>query len=161
MSAALRKLLDAKPDSLRARGLNRFAPYLMNRIIGRYNRTLRAELAQLGLTTPKMRALAVLSVRDGIMINELCVYAVAEQSTMSRTLDRMEETGLIERRPDARDSRARLIHLTDDGRALFDTLWPSLSAADARLFEGVGPEDQDRFLAILDRMLRNIRAHEI
>ena len=43
-------------------GLTHFAPYLMNRIMGRYNASLREEMADQGLTTPKMRALAVLSV---------------------------------------------------------------------------------------------------
>ena len=42
-------------------GLSNFAPYLMNRIMGRYNADLRQEMGKLGLTTPKMRALAVLS----------------------------------------------------------------------------------------------------
>jgi DNA-binding MarR family transcriptional regulator len=45
-------------------GLENFAPYLMNRIIGRYNAALSTEMAALGLTTPQMRSLAVLSVMD-------------------------------------------------------------------------------------------------
>ena len=39
-------------------GLDNFAPYLMNRIMGRYNAALSAEMAALGLTTPQMRSLA-------------------------------------------------------------------------------------------------------
>ena len=63
-------------------GLTNFAPYLMNRIMGRYNASLRDEMAGLGLTTPKMRALAVLSVIEGPLIRELAVYSVVEQSTL-------------------------------------------------------------------------------
>ena len=65
-------------------GLHNYAPYLMNRIMGRYNASLREDMAALGLTTPKMRTLAVLSVIDGIQIRQLAVYAVVEQSTLSR-----------------------------------------------------------------------------
>jgi DNA-binding MarR family transcriptional regulator len=61
----------------------------MNRIMGRYNASLRDEMAGLGLTTPKMRALAVLSVIDGPLIRELAVYSVVEQSTLSRALDQL------------------------------------------------------------------------
>ena len=68
-------------------GLDNFAPYLMNRIMGRYNASLRQEMSALGLTTPKMRSLAVLAIRDGLLIRELAVYAVVEQSTLSRALD--------------------------------------------------------------------------
>ncbi|MFN6979346.1 MAG: MarR family transcriptional regulator, partial [Gemmobacter sp.] len=67
-------------------GLQGFAPYLMNRIMGRYNASLRDEMAALGLTTPKMRALAVLAVIDGLPIRQLAVHAVTEQSTLSRAL---------------------------------------------------------------------------
>ena len=68
-------------------GLENFAPYLMNRIMGRYNASMREELAELGLTTPKMRALAVLAMIDGLLIGQLAVYAVVEYSTLSRSLD--------------------------------------------------------------------------
>ena len=52
-------------------GLHNYPPYLMNRIMGRYNASLRDDMGVLGLTTPKMRALAVLSVIDGIQIRQL------------------------------------------------------------------------------------------
>jgi hypothetical protein len=34
-------------------GLEGFAPYLMNRIMGRYNAAMREQMADLGLTTTK------------------------------------------------------------------------------------------------------------
>lgn len=142
-------------------GLERFVPYLMNRIMGRYNASLRDELAARGLTTVQMRALAVLSVNDGLMINELTVFAVSEQSTMSRTLDQMEKAGWIERRADDRDSRARRIFLLPQGRALFDELWPAMAGGEARMFEGIPDEDRDQMIATLARVLKNIRKHPI
>lgn len=74
------------PPDLGEIGLANYPPYLMNRIMGRYNANLRAEMAELGLTTPKMRALAVLSVVDAPLIGELAVYTMTEQSTLSRAL---------------------------------------------------------------------------
>jgi hypothetical protein len=64
-------------------GLSNFAPYLMNRIMGRYNASMREEIAGLGLTTPKARTLAVLSVNDGLLIRDLAVYTVTEHSRCS------------------------------------------------------------------------------
>ena len=86
-------------------GLGNYAPYLMNRIMGRYNAALRDEMAELGLTTPKMRALAVLSVVDAPLIRELSVYTVVEASTLSRALDQLQADGLIRRETDPTDSR--------------------------------------------------------
>ncbi|MCA3444481.1 MAG: MarR family transcriptional regulator [Rhodobacter sp.] len=150
----------AGPPGLGEIGLGNFAPYLMNRIMGRYNASLRADLAGLGLSTPKMRALAVLSVIDAPLIRELAVYAVVEQSTLSRALDQLAGEGLIQRETDAGDSRATRVHITEAGRAAFEAMWPKMAAAYARMFQGI-PEDERRaFVATLQKMLGNIRKHD-
>lgn len=149
------------PQPLGEIGLTNFAPYLMNRIMGRYNASLREEMSGLGLTTPKMRALAVLSVIEGPLIRELSVYTVTEQSTLSRALDALEREEKIRRETDASDSRAVRVRITEKGRAAFDALWPQMAAAQARMFRGI-PEDERRaFVATLQKMLANIRKHEI
>ena len=142
-------------------GLSNYAPYLMNRIMGRYNASLREEMALLGLTTPKMRALAVLSVVEGPLIRELAVYAITDPSTLSRALDQLERDGLIRREADPADSRATRVRITEAGRTAFDTLWPRMAEANARMFRGI-PEDERRaFVTTLQKMLANIRKHEI
>jgi DNA-binding MarR family transcriptional regulator len=142
-------------------GLTHFAPYLMNRIMGRYNASLRDEMAAMGLTTPKMRALAVLSVVEGPLIRELAVYTVTEQSTLSRALDALEREGLVRREADLADSRAVRMRITDAGRAAFDQMWPHMAAAQARMFRGIPEEERRAFVGTLQKMLTNIRKHEI
>lgn len=142
-------------------GLSNFAPYLMNRIMGRYNASLRAEMAALGLTTPKMRALAVLSVIDGPLIRDLAVYSVVEQSTLSRALDQLDADGLVLREADPDDSRATRVFLTEAGRAAFETLWPCMAESYARMFRGISDDERRAFVGTLQKMLANIRKHEI
>lgn len=142
-------------------GLQNYAPYLMNRIMGRYNASLRDEMADLGLTTPKMRALAVLSVVEAPLIRELSVLCVVEQSTLSRALDQLAGDGLIRREADAADSRAVRVFITDAGRATFETLWPHMAAAQARMFRGIPEEEKRAFVGTLQKMLANIRKHDI
>lgn len=149
------------PPRLGEIGLENFEPYLMNRIMGRYNASVRSELGKMGLTTAKMRALAVLSTVSGPMIRELSVYAVVEQSTLSRALDALHGEGLIRRETDEKDTRATRIYLTDEGRAVFERLWPSMADAYEHMFRGVEPEDRAVFLATLKKMLLNVRKHEI
>lgn len=154
-------LLPADLPRLGEIGLINFAPYLMNRIMGRYNASLRDEMAGLGLSTPKMRALAVLSVIEGPLIRELSVFSVVEQSTLSRALDQLTTEGLIRREADAADSRATRIFITEAGRAAFETLWPHMSEAHSRMFRGIPPEERRAFVGTLQKMLTNIRKHEI
>ncbi len=142
-------------------GLANFAPYLMNRIMGRYNASLRDEMAALGLTTAKMRALATLSVIERPLIRELAVFSVIEQSTLSRALDGLAADGLIRREPDAQDSRATRVQLTPAGRQAFETLWPHMARAHDEMFRGIPDDERTAFVATLQRILQNIRKHEL
>ncbi|GAB4284316.1 MAG: MarR family transcriptional regulator [Roseovarius sp.] len=142
-------------------GLDNFAPYLMNRAMGRWNAGLQAVLREHGLTTPQMRALAVLCVRPGITILELSVYTVIEQSTLSRTLDAMEARGLIRRTRSSSDARAREVYLTTAGRTAFARFWPAMLAGYERMLAGVSPEERAVFVTVLQKILRNIRRHPL
>lgn len=141
-------------------GLDGYAPYLMNRIMGRYNADLRSEMAALGLSTAKMRALAILSVLDGIQMNRLGVFAVVEQSTLSRAVDSLCADGLARRETDPDDQRASRIFLTREGRAAFDRLWPHMAAGHDQMFQGIGEEERHAFLGTLKKMLSNVRRHD-
>ncbi|WP_372893384.1 MarR family winged helix-turn-helix transcriptional regulator [Rhodosalinus sp.] len=148
-------------ETLGEMGLFSFVPYLMNRIMGRYNADLQGELRALGMTTVKMRTLAVLAVVPGLTINELSVYAVTEQSTMSRTLEALEQAGLVRREGRASDGRVREIYLTEAGRAEFDRAWPAMYAGYQRMFAGIPEEERQAFTGTLQKILRNIRQHDI
>lgn len=149
------------PQRLGQIGLTNFVPYLMNRIMGRYNAGFSAKIAAVGLTTPKARALAVLSVVDAPLIRELAVLTVVDQSTLSRALDQLQAEGLIRRATDQTDSRAVRVHITEAGRAQFDELWPHMALAEDRMFKGISNAERHAFTATLQKMLVNIRKHEI
>jgi DNA-binding MarR family transcriptional regulator len=152
---------EARVPRLGEIGLENFPPYLMNRIMGRYNASLRDEMTKLGLTTPKMRALAVLSVLDGLLIRELSIYAVVEVSTLSRALDTLERDGLVRRVGDTEDSRAVRVHMTPKGRQTHEQLWPHLAGAYQQMFRGISETDQRAFVATLQTILKNVRKHPI
>lgn len=142
-------------------GLQQFAPYLMNRIMGRYNANLREELRRHHLTIPQVRALAVLSVLDGVTVNDLAVYTVIEQSTLSRTLDGLERQGLVRREQGVTDSRRRHVFMTDEGRAEFARAWPFMHDEFEAMFDGIDDAEYAALIATLGKMLKNIRKHEI
>ncbi len=142
-------------------GLQQFAPYLMNRIMGRYNATLRDDLRRQGLTIPQVRALAVLSVIEGVTVNDLSVYTVIEQSTLSRTLDALEAQGLVRREAGDTDSRVRKVFLTDEGRAEFNRAWPPMHEAFEAMFDGIDDAEYAALINTLQKMLKNVRMHDI
>lgn len=141
-------------------GLSGFAPYLMNRVIARYNAALRSELAARGLTTPKMRAMAVLSVIEGPLIRDLAAYTVTEQSTLSRALDGLATEGLIRREPDPQDSRGIRVHLTPLGRETFERFWPHMAQGYATMFRGVSEDERRAFVVTLQKLLANVEEQD-
>lgn len=142
-------------------GLNNFAPYLMNRVMARWNANMAEELKRVDITTAKMRALAVLSITPSATINELSVFAVIEQSTMSRTLDSLEDQGYIRRQPRLEDMRVRDVSITEEGRATFDQMWPVMYDSLLQMFNGIDEDEYRTFLATLQKILRNIRKNDI
>src|SRR4029078_346080 len=142
-------------------GLQQFAPYLMNRIMGRYNAHLREVLRKHELTISQVRTLAVLSVLDGVTSNDLSVYTVIEQSTLSRPVDALERQGLVRREQGVTDSRVRHVFLTDEGRAEFGRAWPFMHDEFETRFDGMEDAEYAALIATLDKVLRNIRQHDI
>ncbi len=142
-------------------GLNNFAPYIMNRIMARWNSNLAEDMKVRDMTTVKMRALAVLNVSPSLTINELSIFAVTEQSTMSRTVDALEEQGLIRRtaRPD--DMRIRDVTITEEGRLVFEDVWPIMYSDMCRMFKDIEDDEYRAFVTTLHKILRNVRRHEI
>ena len=142
-------------------GLANYPPYLMNRIMGRYNAEIRAEMCKLGLTIPKMRALAVLSVMDGQLVGQLAIHAIVEQSTLSRALDALQSEGLVRREVDASDSRAIRVFITDAGLNAFETLWPHMAETYQDIFRGIAAEELRDFVVTLQKIHANIQKAEV
>ena len=142
-------------------GLNQFAPYLINRISLSWTTHLAEALKAHEMTTTKMRALAILSISSPVTINELSLYALTEQSTMSRTLDSLEEQEYIRRRPRAEDLRVRDVELTQRSRDAFAKVWTMMYDLLLKMFEGIDNEEYKAFTATLHKMIQNIHKHEI
>jgi len=89
-------------------------------------------LRRLGLHPGQELLLMQLLDRDGQLQSELLSSVGLDQSTVSKSLRRMQEAGLLVREPAPHDGRALSVTLTDRGRALegpLAELWSELDAA--------------------------------
>ena len=142
-------------------GLRQFAPYLINSVSQSWMTHLANALKSYDMTTTKMRALAILSISSPVTINGLSLYALTEQSTMSRTLDSLEEQGFIIRRARPEDLRVRDVEITPPGREAFGRVWPTMYDVLSKMFDGVDNAEYKAFTATLHKMIQNIRKHGI
>ncbi|WP_169543986.1 MarR family winged helix-turn-helix transcriptional regulator [Sneathiella aquimaris] len=141
--------------------LERFPPYLMNRIMKRMNSNLKATLKAQEIGVAEWRVIAVLKVRNALRMSELSVYTMAEQSTLSRTVDRMEAKLLLRRYEDKTDARVQRIELSDLGQEKFDKIWPIARYQSARAFRKIDPEEIVAFTQTLKKILENVRENDI
>lgn len=142
-------------------GLQQFAPYLINSVSLSWITHLSAELKAHDMTTTKIRALAVLSISSPLTINELSLYALTEQSTMSRTLDALDEQGLIVRKPRPEDLRVRDVDITQAGRDAFAKVWPTMYDLLLKMLDGIDSKEYKAFTATLHKMIANIQQYGI
>ncbi len=93
-------------------------------------------LDDLGLTHAGLIALHLLE-RGPANQTDLARSARVQAQTMSRTLDRLEREGFVEREPDARDARRRIVTSTAAG----NEVWRRAHSVEADLFPPL--EDAD------------------
>lgn len=107
----------------------------------------------IGATRAQWRTLAMLSRNEGINQGRLAELLEVEPITLCRMIDRLEESGLVERRRDPGDRRAWLIFLTDKARPVIDQLHSIGATVLEAALEGVSPGDR----AVLNRSLALLR----
>ncbi|AVW89852.1 MarR family winged helix-turn-helix transcriptional regulator [Celeribacter baekdonensis] len=144
----------------RPEDLEEFTPYLMNRVMARYNKGVEAALKEVGVSVAQMRALVVLFDGGPCTISELSVLTVIKQSTLSRTLDSMEKADLIRREGQDGDSRVRQISLTDAGRAAYEAAWPAMIGMRDTMLAALTQDERALLNTMLLRVFYDIRHHD-
>ena len=154
-SPRVRKGRGAEPPKTAAQ-LGSFVPYLLNRLSNRWNLDQSRDLGPHGISNTALRALSVLYIHETLTVNEIAVFAVAEQSSASRTIDSMVSEGLVARQISKTDLRRREIALTAKGEALLKELWPLMDRNYRALTAGIAPEDIEACARVLTKMIDNV-----
>jgi len=87
----------------------------------RKGRKLLAE-KQLDLTLEQVMVLTMLYLENGLNIGELSERADRDRTTTSRMIAGLENKNLVLRIPDKKDSRGKLVYLTNLGKQKAETL---------------------------------------
>lgn len=103
------------------------------------------------------KILYVLWQKDHISIVELSALVGLAKTTLTSMLDRMEESGLIERVPDANDRRKCILVLTERARSLQEKYEQVSQEMNDIYFQGFCDEEIKEFEGYLQRVLNNIK----
>ena len=113
---------------------------------------LTARLEHLGLS-PREQCVLIKALdgdRTQIQLAELCQL---DKTTMVVTVDKLEQRGLVERRPAPNDRRARLIAVTDAGRDLAQSGDDLVQGIFADVLGSLDAAERDVFTAALTRLV--------
>ncbi|WCK56309.1 MarR family transcriptional regulator [Aneurinibacillus sp. Ricciae_BoGa-3] len=82
-----------------------------------------------------------------------------EKPTITRTVHRLEETGLVNRIP-GKDRREKIIQLTELGEEVYQACRKKITELEYRVMEGIPAEEQNAAFRILPKMRENVTNKE-
>lgn len=130
-------------------------PYLLSDSARLLRRAFDARVRELGMTSPQARLLLILAVTEGENQGFYAERLEVEPISLTRMIDRMEESGLIERRRDPADRRIWRLFLTERAIQLIDQAKDSLRGLEEEMLAGFdAPQRQ-----ALAEMLETIRVN--
>ena len=102
--------------------MNETLGFLLNDTARLFRRAMDERARVTGVTSLQWRMLARVARAPGMRQNELADLLEVEPITVSRMIDRLVESGLLERRADPDDRRAWRIYLTQGAAPQLETL---------------------------------------
>jgi DNA-binding MarR family transcriptional regulator len=119
------------------------------RVFQKVDRAATESLRYRSLSPAQVDVLAKVGSSEGISQQELANALLVTKGNVCQLLDKMEGSGLLERRPDGRVNR---LFLTDQGRRVHDEIVPRHDAMLAERFNSLSERDQRELLRLLRRL---------
>lgn len=102
-----------------------------------------------GLSPAQFDVLAHVGAAEGLTQQELADALLVTKGNVCQLLDRMQQAGLIERRPEGRANR---LYLGQPGRSLFEAVVPAHEALIAQQLAALSSDEQRTLLGLLRRV---------
>lgn len=125
----------------------------VGRLMGR---RLREQTEKAGMNDSYRPFIHTLHDRDGLTQQELSKITHLTAPTVSITLQKMEQNGLITRTPDPQDMRQIRVSLTDKGRELHEVVFGIIRETEKHVLTGISPEEQQELIRLLGKMKNNL-----
>ena len=104
------------------------------------------------LKTTEWRIMAVLGDSGALTQRELSQLTLMDKVPVNRACKRLEDHGLAERAPNARDGRSHLLALTDKGRGVHERIMPLARAIEEELLAGFSESERLQLRTLLVRI---------
>ena len=124
-----------------------------------YSRLLRRRGLD-NLSPAQGRILMALWEQDDIPVRQLAELTSLDKSTLSLSLSRMEQNGIVQRAGDPTDRRIVRVKLTEHGKTYRSVCEETMHDMEEILYRGMDAADVEVFQRVLDQMLLNLTEQE-
>ena len=131
--------------------INREFGFILNDVARLLRTYADYKAAQFGITRAQWAVLVRLERSEGLNQTELADMLDLQPITLTRLLDKLSDSGLIERRPDPGDRRAKRLFLTPAARPLLKRLAELGEETMTSTLAGIEPEG-------IEKWFRNLRS---
>lgn len=155
-TACARPTMGLKSTRLHHRNLPLVLLQARERVLSHFRPILNAN----GITEQQWRIVRVLFEKPSLEPREIVELCRISSPSMAGVLARMQELGLVRRRPVAHDQRRVRVSLTPRARAMAARMAPQIEATYRRIEQQIGEEFSERFQQALDQLLAMLPEHE-
>ena len=139
------------------RSLNREFAFMLNDVARMLRTYADHKAAQFGITRAQWVVLVRVDRSEGLKQSELAEMLELQPISLTRLLDKLCDSGLIERRADPVDRRAKRLYLTPAARPLLEKLGALSDDLMGTALFGVSSESVEQMIAELGIVKENLR----
>jgi MarR family transcriptional regulator, 2-MHQ and catechol-resistance regulon repressor len=111
-----------------------------------------ADVARHGLSLAEFAAMEALHHKGPLLVGELQRAVLKSSGGITYVVDRLQEKGLVRRRPCPDDRRALYAELTPEGTTRMEEIFPAHAAAIEAAVAGLSARDQEQAVALLKQL---------
>ena len=134
--------------------------FLLNDAARLMRKDFERRTRSLGLTRAQWQTLFHLARNEGCNQTTLADLLEVEPITLARTIDRLELSGLVERRADPNDRRARLLFLGERAHPLLEQLRALGAETREIALAGIDEDERNLLMTLLTKMRANLSGRE-
>lgn len=131
--------------------------FLLVQICRAHRNRAQALLGRHNLHPGQEMMLLRLANSEGVTQSEVADQLCVQPATVTRMLDRLEKTGLVQRQVDTADQRVSRVYLTEVGRALVEPVQNVWRELEETSFQNMTLEEQILLRRLLLQVYKNLQ----
>jgi DNA-binding MarR family transcriptional regulator len=130
--------------------------HLLHRASQRASEIFAIETRDFDLTARQYAVIATIARHEGLSQTDLVRMTGIDRSTLADVVQRLLRRGIIERERTTRDGRTYAVTLSDEGKALLQSIRPTARRADRHVLATLAEDEAKALVNTLTQLIGNV-----